>query len=286
MFDKVVIHKTSAKQLANFIQTPSHGLLISGPAGIGKNFLSQFIAQQLLGLDSLNNYPYLKIVATKGDNKDIGIDQIRAIEQFLYLKVPNNKVINRIVIIENSHLLSTEAQNAFLKTLEEPPAGTVMILTASRGGDLLPTILSRLQIIKIIPPLNQQLIDFFKVNYSENAINQALNYSGGLPGLMKALLDQDEHPLIAIVDLSKKILAASQYERLLIVETLSKQRQTSIELCMMLEYMASLSISRSKNQEAIRAWHRILKASYTSEQALTNNANIKLALTNLMLSMS
>ncbi|MEI9914152.1 MAG: hypothetical protein WDN66_04200 [Candidatus Saccharibacteria bacterium] len=60
------------------------------------------------------------------DLKSISIDEVRAINDFLMLKVPVKRTINRIVIIEKAERLTLEAQNALLKNLEEPPLGTVL----------------------------------------------------------------------------------------------------------------------------------------------------------------
>ena len=77
------------------------------------------------------------------------------------------KSASKAVIIEDAHLLTTEAQNALLKVLEEPPAHTILILGSDTKEALLPTILSRCQIIelestatKLTDKQKQDLIDF------------------------------------------------------------------------------------------------------------------------------
>lgn len=75
-----------------------------------------------------------------------GIESIREIIHYLTLQTAN-KNENRGVLIENAHLMTEAAQNAFLKTLEEPPRDTIIILTAPREDLLLPTIISRCVLI-------------------------------------------------------------------------------------------------------------------------------------------
>lgn len=75
-----------------------------------------------------------------------GIESIREIIHHLTLQTANANE-TRGVIVEDAHLMTESAQNAFLKTLEEPPKDTIIILTAPREELLLPTILSRCTLI-------------------------------------------------------------------------------------------------------------------------------------------
>ncbi|HEX5680964.1 MAG TPA: DNA polymerase III subunit delta', partial [Desulfobacterales bacterium] len=79
----------------------------------------------------------------------IKIDQVRELCQVLTMKPYEARV--RVVIIADAHTLNPAAGNALLKMLEEPPARTVLILTAPQTGDLLPTIVSRCQHIRFKP---------------------------------------------------------------------------------------------------------------------------------------
>jgi DNA polymerase-3 subunit delta' len=79
----------------------------------------------------------------------IKIDQIRSLCQTLAMRPYEAKV--RVVIISNAQTMNPAAGNALLKMLEEPPAGTVLILVAPHTSDLLPTIVSRCQQIRFYP---------------------------------------------------------------------------------------------------------------------------------------
>lgn len=83
--------------------------------------------------------------------KSIGIDEIKRLQKKLFLKPYKGQ--NKAVIIPQAHTLTTEAQNALLKVLEEPPLHTVIILTTEKKDALLPTIQSRCQIIDVKVPL-------------------------------------------------------------------------------------------------------------------------------------
>ncbi len=79
--------------------------------------------------------------------QSIGIETVKLIQQKLYFKPLKSP--NKIIIIEDAQLLTPEAQNALLKILEEPPANTFIFLGTETRESLLPTILSRCQIIEL-----------------------------------------------------------------------------------------------------------------------------------------
>lgn len=94
------------------------------------------------------NHPDVKVLATTDLKHSIGIDEVRAVERFLIKKPLKSK--ENIVIIENANLLTLQAQNAILKTLEEPPKNSKIILETQNEKKLLPTILSRCKITKLM----------------------------------------------------------------------------------------------------------------------------------------
>ena len=95
---------------------------------------------EVLGSNYNKSVDY-KIIETQDGKKNISIDQIRSIDEFIISKpIENNK---KVICIKCSENLSVEAQNALLKTLEEPPVYLEFILEAQRLKSLLPTIISR-----------------------------------------------------------------------------------------------------------------------------------------------
>lgn len=97
----------------------------------------------------------------------LGIEQARKIKEHFSLKPYSLK--GRVVIIEDASVMTHEAQNALLKTLEEPPKEAILILCASSDANLLPTILSRCEIIRI------QNSEFRVQNLYEQEIEKLLN---------------------------------------------------------------------------------------------------------------
>lgn len=281
----MLIHPQTDRHLAAFVERPSHAVLIVGPAGSGKMTMAISLAESVLALEKnrLNTYGYAKTLSPV-DDKAIGIDVIRELEMFLSLKVPIDRAINRTVIIENSHKLTVEAQNALLKLLEEPPKGTVIILTANHSQLLLPTIRSRVQTINLTKPDKDEINTYFSdQKYQSDEIQRAYSVSGGLPGLMSSMLGDEEHPLTKATEWARKLLAQNLYERLLVVDELSKQRQLALDTTYILKQMAHVSLQTASGKSAHR-WRSILKASYEANEGLSGNGNAKLILTKLMLS--
>ncbi|MCL5433266.1 MAG: DNA polymerase III subunit [Patescibacteria group bacterium] len=80
-------------------------------------------------------------------DEKLGIEQIRNMQKRVFLKPFKSKI--KISVIQNAEKLTTEAQNALLKVLEEPPSDTIIILTTTNKEHLLATILSRCKIVEL-----------------------------------------------------------------------------------------------------------------------------------------
>lgn len=281
----LLMHPATERQLAAVRRQPSHALLLSGPAGIGKGSLASQLAAQLLGLTAAAAARYPHIYRLLPDDKQtLSIDAVRQLEHLLSLKLPATKALSRAVIIENAQQLTGEAQNALLKTLEEPPADTVIILTASQPQSLLPTIRSRLQNLNVQKPPLEALRRHFGETVADNRLEQHLLISGGLPGLLAALQAADDHPLQTAVAMARDILRRTAFERLQLVDELSKQKNLAYDTCSILLQMAEVAMARA-DDPAFRRWQHIQTAVYQAQEQLLANAQPKLVLTRLMLAL-
>ena len=163
-----------AKRLLRLAQSrgrTAHALLFHGPAGVGKKMTARAFAAFLLcqaqeGGDSCgrclscrklaaDNHPDLVVVRPEG--AQIKIDQIRELKRTLAYASSEGGF--RVVLLADIHqtMPRAEVANSLLKTLEEPPADTVFILTAVEAAGILPTIVSRCQGIPFYP-LSDELV--------------------------------------------------------------------------------------------------------------------------------
>lgn len=284
----LLLHPRTRRRLEAYMAAPTHALLLVGPTGSGKRTLAESLAEAALGLGpgKAAGHPYVLIVEPEEPGKAIGIEAVRQLEKFLALKVPGiTKEHDRAVLLEDAHLLTPQAQNALLKTLEEPPAGTVLILTVNHGQGVLPTIRSRAQAVTVERLEKQALEDYFAGRgFDSKATGKAYAISGGLPGLMHAMLDESDHPLLEATEKARQLLSQSAYERLAMVDTLAKDRKLAMDVAMILQQMARISL-RTATGPAAKKWQSVLEAGYETAEALAANAQPKLALTKLMLSL-
>lgn len=289
MIDHLILHPQTKEQVMQFLNSPAHATLLVGGRGVGKTKLATTLAAHVLGVEpeKLEQYPYITIVGPEKDS--ISIEAIRQLQRFLQLKTLGDRSVRRAVIVEHAETLTIEAQNAYLKLLEEPPADTIMILTANNQRALLPTILSRVQAITVYTPEEEALKQYFLRMGGQDgaAISQAYFLSGGLPGLMHALLAGDnQHPLTSGVAQAKAILQKQPFERLAMVEGLSKQKEEARYVVEALQQIAQTCLSQAakKGDSAkVKQWHRILKVATKAHNALSQNANTKLVLDDMML---
>ncbi len=122
-----------------------HALLFTGAPDAGTHRLALALAAELNNAraDSLENlqHPTCRVLRPGSKIRTISIDAVRSVEPFLALRAAEGET--KLVIIDEADRLLDEAANAFLKTLEEPPPQTLIILITALPQKLLPTILSR-----------------------------------------------------------------------------------------------------------------------------------------------
>ena len=222
------VHLQTGKRIESFIAAPSHALSLSGEPGAGKGMAARYIAACILQteLKSVENHPYVHIL--DGQASKTGIDEVRKVQTFLTLKVPGADSLKRAVIIENLDYLRHEAQNALLKMIEEPPADTIIIVTFSLNTRVLPTLHSRMQSVNIMPLDLEYAVKTLESKFNKKVITQNYYMSGGLAGLLAALLSREEHhPLVLAINEARNIIKMSRFQRLSRVDALLKNKELS-----------------------------------------------------------
>lgn len=160
-FEKIKGQNFAKKYLTNSIKSNmvSHAYMFEGPNGIGKNTMARELAAILLEMENLFNSPdYIEI---KPDGNSIKIAQIRKLQSDILVKPYKSY---KIYVIDEAQKMTVEAQNALLKTLEEPPKYAIIILITDNKESLLDTIKSRCEIIKFTPIPMQEVASYLTMN--------------------------------------------------------------------------------------------------------------------------
>lgn len=208
--------------------THQHAYIFEGPEGIGKRESARLFAAALTCLhpqsapcgtcasciqSKSDTNPDIIYVNT-GDKKSIGTDRIREIASDSYVRPFSSA--RKVYLIEEGDCLTEQAQNAFLKVLEEPPEYVVFVILTSNASVLLETIRSRCVLIRFAALSEKQIRAYLKEQYPEQTdkIDFLAAYSGGIPGEADRIAQSD-------VFYSLRASALSELDFLLSARTLS-----------------------------------------------------------------
>ncbi|MCK6624600.1 MAG: DNA polymerase III subunit delta' [Anaerolineae bacterium] len=211
-------------------------LLLTGPPNVGKSTVARFWAQQLncqqisppCGQCSScrkivsGNHPDVRIFDS--DDQALKIDDIRNLQRELSLSPNEGRY--RVVVLANFERATLSAANALLKTLEEPASQAILVLTATDPGALLPTIVSRCQLLALRPLPHERVVKALREHWQakpEQAELLAQLAAGRLGWAVKALNDTEllnrrEQHLQELISL----LQAGRAERLAYAHQLSR----------------------------------------------------------------
>lgn len=244
MFESVIGQDRLKALLANAMAKNqiSHAYLFIGARGIGKTYFALQFAQAILctAPDRMkrpcghcqscehfltNSHPDLIRVAPEEGARTIKIAQIRRLLATAATRTYDGG--NRVFIIEHGETMTTESQNALLKSLEEPEPGNVFLILTENVSKILPTIRSRCQRLSLEPLTDAQMQSVLKAHgVSESDSQQIIENASGLPGKALALAGGDDDETLnheafdtvcdilngnqmIIFDFAKKIAAAA-----------------------------------------------------------------------------
>lgn len=292
-------NKKAVSLLGNSLEKGSinHAYLFSGPERVGKFTLAKMFALHLIegtklqnDIDVFNKDALLDLLMVAPEiveknnvskQRDISIESIREAKQSLSLFPYHGKY--KVLIIDDAHKMNTAAQNGLLKILEEPNQTTVLILVTNEIDRMLPTILSRLQVINFGLVSDEDMQRGFVELSAFPA--EVIALSIGRPGLAKFLSQNDEARNFRADALREfaQLRNGSLNEKFKLAEELSKDIVKTLEKLNMWiwEIRKTASLSDLSGQEVIYA--SIEKIQKSMAILKRTNANSRLILETLFM---
>ena len=176
-FSEVIGQDSITKTLENSIKINqlAQALLFCGPRGVGKTSCARILANMINDNDTNTSEDFSFNVFELDAASNNSVEDIRKINE--QVRIPPQIGSHKVYIIDEVHMLSNSAFNAFLKTLEEPPKHAIFILATTEKNKIIPTVLSRCQIydfkritIKDIQLYLSNIAEKNKLSFQENAM--------------------------------------------------------------------------------------------------------------------
>jgi DNA polymerase-3 subunit gamma/tau len=185
-FDEVAGQEAITSTLVNAITNNqlAQALLFTGPRGVGKTSCARILAKMINSSIDNDNQDFAYNIFELDAASNNSVDDIRNLTE--QVRIPPQLGKYKVYIIDEVHMLSASAFNAFLKTLEEPPKHCIFILATTEKHKIIPTILSRCQIYDFKRITNKDIVDYLikicnkeKVKFESEALDIIANKADG-----------------------------------------------------------------------------------------------------------
>ena len=301
-------NKRAQETLAAFVNGGRfpHALLLEGPEGSGRRTFAREIAAALFcrgehkpcGSCSQcrkvpeRNHPDVEYYGGDGSRRSFHIDTIRQLRQNAWL-LPGEAPC-RVCVLCGAENMTDQAQNALLKILEEPPEHTVFILTAENRAMLLPTILSRVQTIRLEPLTPAEILPVLRERCPDQPgekLEWAAETADTIGQALALLADESLQKHAQLAQRMLELLCnGSEYDLLTAVEPVSRKREDLLEVCTQLRQLLTAELTRAasggESRFSTRRITRMLEALDDLLPRVQQNGNTLLLSTLLALRLS
>lgn len=273
---KPLFHQQTIKSLASFLRADQHAAIIASPSMAGLKQLIEDSAQQLL-------QAYVTVPISP-NGSSISIEQIRQLKQSFSLRQVATQ--ERLLVVEAAEKMTLEAQNSFLKLLEEPPEGVKILLLTAKLSSLLPTIRSRAALVSLQSiGLPQAVSHYTAEGVDEQSIKKSYAIADGQPSALYALLSENDNTYIEAIEQAKVLLRQPVFERLLAIDSLSKDKE-QVALVITALHDVLRAATRTAAKQSSKGVDSLVKKRRTvleARQSMERNVNTKLLLTDVFL---
>lgn len=281
---ELVLSQQSKKLIAQAIKELPQAIIISGPRGIGVMAAAKYIRTAVGSAEFIITPKKRMANGTKfvedSENGLIIIEDIRELYEHTRSKFQSPQVF---IFDFANRTMTTQAQNAFLKLLEEPQQNVHFILATHHPESLLPTVLSRSQRINLTPvTVAQTRAQLDALNVADATMRARIEFiAAGLPAETHRLATDPAYydERVATVQDARAVLEGSPYDRLKIIRSYKDQRIKSLQLIDDLIRQLSLALKRAPQPTIIKQIDTLISA-YDKIQA---NGNVQLQLLRVLL---
>lgn len=288
MFENILGNDSIKKMLEQAILNGqiSHSYLMIGIPGIGKKMIAYNCSKAVLCLDeskicntcksckefNTSNHPDFLYIEPNGNS--IKIEQIRELQKRIQEKpIISNK---KVYIIDNADLMTREAQNCLLKTLEEPPEFAIIILIGTNENAFLTTIKSRCMILHFNSIKDEDIRKYLEKNYGMESISRnILDIAQGSLGKAIYLKDKQEQ-YIQLETLIDNLANKDLIDIYKSAEVLYKLKDNINE---MLDYINIILLKKAKTNYLYTNCITIVE---NTKKRLQQNANYDMCIDNML----
>lgn len=268
------LSKGTRDAIKHFETELPHALLLTGPEGIGLHVIALHLAGKQLSGE-------ITPTDSKGeiDMSTSGIIRITQIRDLASHAV-NASNTERVFIFDNADHMNHQAQNAFLKLLEEPAPHVHFILLSHHDERLLPTTLSRIQLQRITPISHAQSSELLDLSHvtDDTMRTQLLFLAEGLPAeLTRLVQDKDDFTnRVTLITDARRLLQGVLIEKLKVIHAYSGDRAHTLELLGFAERILRHTLTQNPSDELVeradliaRTYDRIAANGYIRIQLAT-----------------
>ncbi len=248
--------------------TNANTYIFEGAKGLKKHEAALLFAKALVCSDTANapcgecpacceaqsgSHPDIVFVNPQKDKATIGVEPVRDMITESLIKPFYNK--HKVFIINDGDILTTQAQNAFLKIIEEPPAYAVFIIVCSNASALLETVLSRAVTITFNPVSDSNIKAYIEQKYpDEPRIDFLVKYSMGIPGYVDTIIGREDFDEMReeVLNLVPRLLSKNKLHAFDVAEYIDSHKDSAAEIYdMMLMYLRDAIVYASGRPEKI-----------------------------------